>query len=245
MDKVRTVSDTKRDFYTHHTRPINSIYRRFIEELLVEMHLLSVNVDFRYDPIYALGVVTSFERFIQGYRPQEDKASIFSALCQSVGGNAEQYRHDAQTLLTQVKEMSVSDLMGTTKAASSDAPGDGILYGTLQAIAQNSQFKYSRLFAVGLYTLVMEIDADLVKNQEQRNEIFGKIAEDLHLSPEKLQKDLDLYRSNLDKMEQLLAVLEDTLEAERKKRDKQNKQQQTNQSEETSTNDSEETSDNS
>ncbi|NEQ21393.1 MAG: photosystem II biogenesis protein Psp29, partial [Microcoleus sp. SIO2G3] len=28
MNNVRTVSDTKRDFYNHHTRPINSIYRR-------------------------------------------------------------------------------------------------------------------------------------------------------------------------------------------------------------------------
>ncbi|HAX86545.1 MAG TPA: photosystem II biogenesis protein Psp29, partial [Cyanobacteria bacterium UBA11370] len=66
MNNVRTVSDTKRDFYNCHTRPINSIYRRVVEELMVEMHLLSVNVDFRYDPIYALGVVTSFNRFMQG-----------------------------------------------------------------------------------------------------------------------------------------------------------------------------------
>ncbi|MFN7317619.1 MAG: photosystem II biogenesis protein Psp29, partial [Microcystis sp.] len=25
MDKIRTVSDSKRDFYTRHTRPINSV----------------------------------------------------------------------------------------------------------------------------------------------------------------------------------------------------------------------------
>ncbi|MGP0129056.1 MAG: photosystem II biogenesis protein Psp29 [cyanobacterium endosymbiont of Rhopalodia musculus] len=227
MDKVRTVSDTKRDFYTHHAQPINSIYRRFIEELLVEMHLLSVNVDFRYDPIYALGVVTSFERFVQGYRPQKDKDSIFSALCYSVGGNAEQYRQEAQTLLTQVKGMSVSDFMRILKAANSQVPDDGILGETLQAIAQNSQFKYSRLFTVGLYTLIMELDFDLVENKEKRNQIFGQIAEVLHLSSEKLQKDLELYRSNLDKMEQLLAVVEDALEAGRKKRKQATQQTQT------------------
>ncbi|MFM6586777.1 MAG: photosystem II biogenesis protein Psp29, partial [Microcystis panniformis] len=33
MDKIRTVSDSKRDFYTRHTRPINSVYRRVVEEL--------------------------------------------------------------------------------------------------------------------------------------------------------------------------------------------------------------------
>ncbi len=72
VSTVRTVSDTKRAFYTLHTRPINSIYRRVVEEMMVEMHLLSVNADFRYDPIYALGVVTTFDRFMLGYRPDTD-----------------------------------------------------------------------------------------------------------------------------------------------------------------------------
>ncbi|WP_267384575.1 photosystem II biogenesis protein Psp29 [Cyanobacterium sp. uoEpiScrs1] len=220
MDKVRTVSDTKRDFYTHHTRPINSIYRRFIEELLVEMHLLSVNVDFRYDPIFALGVVTSFERFIQGYQPEKDKDSIFSALCHSVGGNAEQYQQEAQSLLTQVQGMSILEFMEILKVASSRMPGDGILSEIFQAIAQNAQFKYSRLFTVGLYTLVVKIAPNLVENKEQRNQIFDLISEVFHLSSEKIEKDLELYRSNLDKMEQLLAVTEDMLEAERKKQRK-------------------------
>jgi photosystem II biogenesis protein Psp29 len=80
VDKIRTVSDSKRDFYTRHTRPINSVYRCVVEELLVEMHLLSVNVDFHYDPIYALGVVTSFEKFMEGYRPGRINR-IFLMLC--------------------------------------------------------------------------------------------------------------------------------------------------------------------
>ena len=70
MDTARTLSDTKRSFYTLHTRPINSIYRQVVEEMLVEMHLLSVNADFHYEPIYALGVVNSFDRFMQGYQPE-------------------------------------------------------------------------------------------------------------------------------------------------------------------------------
>lgn len=71
MDKNRTLSDTKRSFYQHHRRPINSVYRRVVEELIVEMHLLSVNVDFRPEPIYYLGVCESFRRFMEGYTPKE------------------------------------------------------------------------------------------------------------------------------------------------------------------------------
>ncbi len=43
----------------------------------------------------------------------------------------------------------------------------------------------------------------------------------LNLPAEKMQKDLDLYRSNLEKMNQVLAVLEDALLAERKRREKE------------------------
>ena len=77
---MKTVSDSKRAFLAAHPHPINSVYRRVIEELLVEMHLLSVNADFKPDPIYYLGIVTSFERLMQGYQPEADKEQIFSKI---------------------------------------------------------------------------------------------------------------------------------------------------------------------
>ena len=111
MSNIRTVSDTKRAFYTTHTRPISSIYRRVVEELMVEMHLLSVNAEFQYDSIYALGVVTTFDKFMQGYRPHEDLSSIFAALCQAMNGvDANQYRHDAETLLQAISYLSNEDV---------------------------------------------------------------------------------------------------------------------------------------
>jgi photosystem II biogenesis protein Psp29 len=219
VNTLRTVSDAKRDFYTAHTRPINSVYRRVVEELLVEMHLLSVNLDFRYDPVYALGVFTSFERFMQGYRPENDCQSIFRALCQSVGGDAQQYRQDAENLLAIAKGMSVSDFLAKLSAPTSFPAGDEPLLGTLQAIKQRPNFKYSRLFAVGLYTVLVEADPEIAKDPEKRNLILKQVSEALNLPSEKLQKDLDIYRSNLDKMDQLLGVIEEALQAERKKRE--------------------------
>lgn len=219
VDKVRTVSDAKREFYSHHNRPINSVYRRFVEELMVEMHLLSVNIDFQYDPIYALGVVTAFERFMQGYQPQQDKTSIFAALCRAVGGDSDRYRQEAGELLAQAKQMSVPELIA--QISSSASAGGNLLVETLVAIANKPNYKYSRLFAIGLYTLLAEADAEVIKNQEQRDRIVQQMTEALHLPPEKIQKDLELYRSNLDKMEQLLGVLEEALQADRKKREQQ------------------------
>lgn len=216
MDTVRTVSDTKRDFYRYHSRPINSVYRRFVEELLVEMHLLSVNLDFRYDPIYALGVFTSFERFMQGYHPLADQESIFNALCQSVGSNPDQYRQDAREMLGQGKEISAAALIESLNAPTG---ANSRLVELLREIAHNPRFKYSRLFAIGLYSILAEAEPESVKTLESRNQILQQFSAALNLPADKLQKDLDLYRTNLDKMDQLLTVIEEALEADRKKRE--------------------------
>ena len=218
MNNVRTVSDTKRDFYNHHTRPVNSIYRRVVEELMVEMHLLSVNVDFRYDPIYALGVVSSFNRFMQGYRPERDKESIFEALCQSVGKEAQQYTQDAERLKAMAGRLSGKELVSWFSSPTPlDADGD--LHTTVALISDNPKFKYSRLFAIGLYTLLEQADSEFVTDEKQRNEALKQISSALHLPEDKLQKDLELYRSNLEKMAQAQLVMEDAIKAERKKRE--------------------------
>ena len=220
MAKIRTVSETKREFHVHHNHPINSIYRRFVEELMVEMHLLSVNIDFRYDPIYALGVVTSFERFMQGYRPEEEKSSIFNAVCRAVGADTHEYRQNAQDVLASGQAIAASDLVNKITELTAESAGDNYFLQTLVNIHQNSSFKYSRPFAIGLYTILSTVDPDALKEEEKRNQILLKLSEALNLSSEKLQKDLDLYRSNLDKADQLLKVLDETMEAERKKREK-------------------------
>ena len=217
--ELRTVSDTKRDFYKYHTRPINSVYRRVVEELLVEMHLLSVNVDFKTDPIYYLGVVTSFERLMQGYRPEKDKESIFNALCRSIGGDPQVYKEQARSLLELATNKSSDDLIAWLESPQSEEGIDNIIE-PIKAIAQNPNFKYSRLFGVGLYTLIEKANADLLAEEKERNKTFTLLAEKLNLPEEKLKKDIDLYRSSLEKMNQLLQVIEDVLQADRKQREK-------------------------
>jgi photosystem II biogenesis protein Psp29 len=202
---------------------------------MVEMHLLSVNADFTYNSIYALGVVTTFDRFMQGYQPEQDLAPIFNAIIQAVEQDPPRYRQDAARLKALAQSLPAKDLIA---GISQTTPlyQDADLQAQLQAIAQsaasnnnaqNSNFKYSRLFAIGLFSLLELADAELVKDDNQRNEALKTIAEGLNLSLDKLNKDLELYRSNLDKMTQALIVMEDMLAADRKKRDQRQKQSST------------------
>lgn len=217
MSNVRTVSDTKRAFYNHFTRPIASIYRRVIEELMVEMHLLSVSTDFVYDALYALGIVTTFERFMDGYRPEGDRDEIFTVLCQSIESSAEQYRNDAQQMLNLAEGISLENLkegIANLETASSEG-----IFGLFKAIAQLDRFKYSRAFGIGLYTVIEKIDPEFVKDKNKLMPFLKEFSESTSVSFDKLQKDVELYRSNLDKMTQAKAIMADMLEVERKKRE--------------------------
>jgi hypothetical protein len=189
-----------------------------VEELMVEMHLLSVNVDFSYDAIYALGVVTSFDRFMDGYQPERDQESIFRAICQAVEQDPHRYRQDASRLQALAASLPTKDLIASlSQAISVDQDAD--LQKQLEVVAGNSNFKYSRLFGVGLFALLVQSDPELVKDDQQRAEALKAIANGLHLSEDKLIKDLELYSSNLEKMAQALIVMADIVSADRKKRD--------------------------
>ncbi len=217
MNKIRTVSDTKRAFYSIHTRPVNSIYRRVVEELMVEMHLLAVNADFQYDPIYALGVVTGFDRFMAGYTPETDKESIFNALIQAQQEDPQQYRAEAQRFEELGKTLSIDTLTTWAEQAATHNEGNE-LQQLFHAIATRPKFKYSRLFAIGLYQLLEQINPEVVDNKEAREKALSAVATGLNLPQDKLLKDLDLYRSNLDKMVQTQILMKEITEAERKKR---------------------------
>jgi photosystem II biogenesis protein Psp29 len=210
VNNVRTVSETKRAFCQAYTRPINSIYRRVAEELMVEMHLLTVNVTFAYDCIYALGVVTTFDRFMQGYVPEADRAAIFSAICSATGGDVQKFRQDAEQMQAAAKSVTWDNLV------TGEVPEP--LAGQLGQVSGNPKFKYSRLFAIGLYTLLETIDPEAVKVEEKLKDALGKLGAHLNIADDKLQKDLELYRGNIDKMAMAQAALADVVAAERKKR---------------------------
>jgi exonuclease VII small subunit len=67
------------------------------------------------------------------------------------------------------------------------------------------------------------MNPELVKDEAKRNEAIQTLASGLKLSDEKMQKDLELYRSNLEKLSQARQVMEDILKADRKKKEERAK----------------------
>ncbi len=220
MSNVRTVSDTKRAFYGTHTRPINAIYRRVVEELMVETHLLLVNVDFVYDAIYALGVVSVYDRFMMGYQPDADKESIYLAIIQAVGADPAQYRRDAEEVLAAAKSVPSVEAFKALLIAAKDSGDGDTLKGNLHKVISNAKFKYSRLFTTGLYNVIEAIDTSVLQDKEKREALLNEVSEILGFNSELLLKDVELYRGNLEKMAQAQEVMKDMVEAEKKKKAK-------------------------
>lgn len=220
MNTVPTVSDAKRNFFNAFPQPISAVYRRIIDELLVELHLLTVNQTFRYDSIFALGVVTVFDRFMEGY--PGDLFPLGEALFGAVNLSLTQLRQDAQRLMELVQNHTPAllKLLTTLESNVDLAPLDA----QVREIAGHPQFKYSRLFAVGLFTLATTIEAD----QQRQTEVLKQWCDTLYPSwdqvnsspADRFLRDLDLYRSNLDKVQQAKQMMADLVEAEKKKKAK-------------------------
>ncbi len=215
MNSRPTVSDTKRAFYSRQTRPVNSVFRRVIEELLVEMHLLRVNDDFNYDAIYALGIVSSFDNFMEAYKPASERDNIFNALTLAEEIDPQKLRADAQNLRNTVNAKTIDGLKDWFKSASTS--GNGEFEGQVKAIADNATFKYSRLFGIGLFTMLQTADAEASADAEKVKTYLTELSEMFGISGEKLIKDIDFYRENLEKVQQAQATLAEIVEADRKR----------------------------
>jgi photosystem II biogenesis protein Psp29 len=218
VNNVRTVSETKRDFLKDFPKPINSIYRRVVDELLVEVHLLTVNQSFALDSIFALGFVTAFDRFTVGYQPEADRQAIFAAVSRALLLDPDRLHQEAAHT-KEIAMRSPGELKNLLTTLETTADLDPLM-GLVRAIAANPKFKYSRIFGVGLFTLLEMAEPQSITDNDKRQALIDQVGNTLNIGAERLSKDLDLYRSNLEKLEQGRQMMADLAEAERKKRDK-------------------------
>ncbi len=220
MNPVRTVSTTKSTFFNAYPRPLSPVYRRVIDELLVELHLATVNTYFVYSPFFALGVVTVFDALMEAYRPEHQRESIYAALCKALQLRPEVLRKDATTLL---ELMQSGDPQQRLKVMQQDPEVEDV--GGLKAImaqmSDSHKHAYSRILLVGIYTAFEKIATSLYPSLEERTEQFiNTVSQPLNFSQERVKKDLELYRNNLDKMKQARAVVEEMVKAARRQQER-------------------------
>jgi photosystem II biogenesis protein Psp29 len=217
LAELQTIADSKRAFHTAFPFVIPPLYRRMADELLVELHLLSHQKQFQVDALFAVGLRQVFQAFTRGYKPEHHLPSLYQALCSSTGFDGAALEALAEQSKAAVSGHSIDEVRGWLEQGGEGAPE------TLASVlkrADTTNFHYSRLMAVGLLSLLSEAQGDQA-DPEQLRKLAHELSGPLGLARTRVEKDLGLYASNLDRMAQAVELMEETLAAERRKRERQ------------------------
>ena len=204
MAGTQTIADSKRAFHQAFPHVIAPLHRRIADELLVELHLLSHQDSFKAGHLFSVGLVTVFTRFTQGYRPPEHRDNLMAAICSSNGFDAAELRSAAETSL----------------AAASEHSGDD--FNTwIKEFRLPEQSHYSRLMAVGLLALLEAAHGEL-KGEEaaELRKRAVEISKEIGMPEERVEKDLGIFASSSERMQQAVELMEETLASERRKKEK-------------------------
>ena len=192
MSVRATISDSKSDFHKEFPYVIPPIYRKLADELLVELHLLSHQKNFKKDSIFATGLKEIFSKFTSGYKPSEHIAKLFDAICNCNGFNPTEISSASEQLVKRAKSFTKDDLKTFLSQLNKD---------------NNDSDYYSRINAIGIYKLVSEIPSFKEVKEEDINKEINNISESLGYQYSRVEKDISMYKSNIEKMNQALEII--------------------------------------
>ena len=179
MSVRATISDSKSDFHKEFPYVIPPIYRKLADELLVELHLLSHQKNFKKSPIFAIGLKEIFCKFTSGYKPSEHINKLFNALCNCNGFNPTELNILEENLINEANRITKEEL------------GEYLV----KIKNENKENNYySRINAIGIYKLVSHLSYNKEsKSDEFKNEI-NKFSEILGYQNSRVDKDISLYK---------------------------------------------------
>ncbi len=202
MVERKTIADSKREFHRSFPYVIPPLYRRIVDELLVELHLLSHQKSFEANILFNLGLVEVFTTFTQGYEPSKHIDKLFESLCKSNGFDGPRIKNESIKMIERVKGQNKDQLK------------EILLNDESTKFKANSY--YSRLCSIGLLGLIKTIN-DNSSNTLMKDTI--DFSESIGLPQKRIEKDLNLFESNFNKLNQALELLEESIKTEKKKRE--------------------------
>ena len=217
MGVALTVADSKRAFHLAFPYVIAPLYRRMVDELLVELHLLSHQAGFELDPLFCCGLIQVFDGFTKGYRPEQHRDGLLAALCSASGFDADLLRQQRDGAMAAMGHHSVEEVKQWVEQQGHGAPQP--VAAALAGI-RRPDFHYSRLMAVGLLSLLEQAQGADGMDPATLRSYAHDLGSAMGLLRDRLDKDINLYATNLEKMAQAVELMEETVAADRRKRDK-------------------------
>ncbi len=194
-----TVSDSKKLFHEQFPYVIPGLYKRIVDEMLVELNLLNHQNEFKQDYLFCIGLTETFKELMKGYQPEKHLDLLFESLCSSSNFEAKEIKNISKESQEEFRNKSIKDVIN------------------LFIEKSNTKLYPSRILNLGIYILISNSQDIKIKNESETNKIISDIVEKLNLSPNKAEKDIGIYKSTISKMEQAKELIEELRIKDKKK----------------------------
>ena len=198
-----TVSDSKKLFHEKFPYVIPGLYKRIVDEMLVELNLLNHQNEFTQDYLFCIGLTETFKELMNGYKPEKHMDILFESLCSCTNFESNKINETSQKTQKEFKNKSTKDILNLLKEKS------------------DSKLYPSRILNLGIYILISNSKDFEVENESEMKKIISNIFEHLNLSTNKAEKDIGTYKSSISKMKQAKELIEE-LKKKDKIKDKKN-----------------------
>ena len=197
-----TVSDSKKLFHEQFPYVIPGLYKRIVDEMLVELNLLNHQNEFKQDNLFCVGLTETFKELTNDYKPKEHLELLFESLCNSSNFEPKKIKEISKKTIEKYKDKSLKEISILLEEQSS------------------SNLYSSRILNLGIYLIIANsIDFNDIKDSDKTKAISDVISK-LNLSVNKAEKDIGIYKSSILKMEQAKELLEESRSKNKKEQEK-------------------------
>ena len=106
-----TVSDSKKLFHEQFPYVIPGLYKRIVDEMLVELNLLNHQSEFTQDYLFCVGLTETFKELTKGYKPEKHLDNLFASLCSSTNFEAKEIKETSQKSQTEFSDKSSKEIL--------------------------------------------------------------------------------------------------------------------------------------
>ena len=191
MKEKLTVSDSKKLFHEKFPYVIPGLYKRIVDEILVELNLLNHQNEFKQDYLFCVGLTETFKELMKGYQPEKHLDLLFESLCSSTNFEAKEINEISQKSQKEFKNKTSNEIL------------------KLLIEKSNSKLYPSRILNLAIYILISNAQDLNEKDESETNKMISDIFEKLNLSANKAEKDIGIYKSSISKMEQAKELIEE------------------------------------
>ena len=194
-----TVSDSKKLFHEKFPYVIPGLYKKIVDEMLVELNLLKHQNEFKQDYLFCVGLTETFKELMKGYKPEKHLELLFNSLCSSTNFEAKEISEISRKSQKEFKDKTSKDIL------------------KLLIEKSNSKLYPSRILNLAIFILISNAQDFNEKDELGTNKLISDIFEKLNLSANKAEKDIGIYKSTISKMEQAKELIEELRINQKKK----------------------------